>query len=801
MKSASAQNSTKLFFEKVYLHTDREHYVAGDNIWFKAYLVNGQNHQLSGSSNNLYVELINSEAKISERRLIRVNNGVGNGVFSLGDSISPGTYRLKAYTSWMRNFGDNLVFEKRIQIVRNLELAPTKPDYGKIQTSFLNASSAATGATKYSNRITFLQEGDSAIEGVPTIVGFKTEDRNGNGILASGSIYSNGGDKVTEFQSDSLGLGRFVLVAQPATSYEARGTYSTGEGFVVPIPQGQIRGFSMYARITDSLLKVSIRTNAITLNDLKDKQLILIGKSKGKICFTHAFPLKDLEIPITISKSSLPVGIIALTLYDPFGKPHCERLVYNEGPEKITLTISTDKLSYQSKEKVKLTLKATDQNNRPAKVNLSIAVADAGIVPDNAGNILSYFHLESELKGRIENIFRYFNEANSKRLEQLDLLLSVQGRRDFVWKRLADSSLHISYPLEQGITISGKVREVSKDKPVIGANVTLSAFGAKGDRLFSTTTDSIGRYYFDAVQLYGKQLITLTSRDVKGAKNGWVMMDSLSTNTLAVKSFRLSESNTLLKKNEVFRERALVRKNQVDRFSLSDTIRLNDVQIRAKSTIRLSNAILNSFGYKDEVFNVDPKDYDHANLRHYLLHYSSASADAGNYLGWVYAGALHYPRLIVNNKELRFDDKDVEIRSAFYDQYLNMPVSKVKKIVIKHMIGTRLDNPSTKTEDFWVIYLTIDPNAFEKREYDRLQAEVTGYDDARVFFAPNYDQMTSKPDLRTTIHWQPNIITDENGEATINFFNADPKTPVRIVAEGITDNGTPCVGSLVYHVK
>src|SRR5476651_407069 len=74
----AAKPGFKLFFEKTYLHTDREVYAGGDDIWFKAYLVNGQSNQLFNPDNNLYVELISPAAEIVERKTIRMDNGLGN---------------------------------------------------------------------------------------------------------------------------------------------------------------------------------------------------------------------------------------------------------------------------------------------------------------------------------------------------------------------------------------------------------------------------------------------------------------------------------------------------------------------------------------------------------------------------------------------------------------------------------------------------------------------------------------------------------------------------------------------------
>ncbi|MDR0726382.1 MAG: hypothetical protein LBF59_10315, partial [Prevotellaceae bacterium] len=61
-------------FEKVYLHLDRHYYISGDDIWFKAYLIDAQTNKLSPkSSRTLYAELISPESKILQRRVLFVD--------------------------------------------------------------------------------------------------------------------------------------------------------------------------------------------------------------------------------------------------------------------------------------------------------------------------------------------------------------------------------------------------------------------------------------------------------------------------------------------------------------------------------------------------------------------------------------------------------------------------------------------------------------------------------------------------------------------------------------------------------
>jgi len=64
-----------------------------------------------------------------------------------------------------------------------------------------------------------------------------------------------------------------------------------------------------------------------------------------------------------------------------------------------------------------------------------------------------------------------------------------------------------------------------------------------------------------------------------------------------------------------------------------------------------------------------------------------------------------------------------------------------------------------------------------------------------AFYKPKYTaaNKSSVTDLRSTIYWAPNIITDGNGKAKINFFTTDRKGTYTLTINGADMNGN--VGS------
>ena len=67
-----------------------------------------------------------------------------------------------------------------------------------------------------------------------------------------------------------------------------------------------------------------------------------------------------------------------------------------------------------------------------------------------------------------------------------------------------------------------------------------------------------------------------------------------------------------------------------------------------------------------------------------------------------------------------------------------------------------------------------------------------GYASHKEFFSPNYEKQNdlSIPDIRTTLYWNPYIITDAiNKKAIIEFYNNDVSKKLRIILCGMNTEG------------
>ncbi|RZL49218.1 MAG: hypothetical protein EOP00_07445 [Pedobacter sp.] len=769
----------KLFFEKVYLQLDRTHYSSGEDIWFATYLVNGKGASLTITSNNVYVELVNPKSQVIDRKLIRVDDGLGKGDFKLKDSLQTGWYNVRAYTNWMRNFGDDFLFQKKIYINNEAKIAEPKAVASNSQKS-----------------ISFFPEGGSLVEGLTSLVAFKTTDEFGNGLKTSGSIISSKGDTITTFQSTELGFGSFAFTPNAKEQYKVIGIYGT-ENFSSALPTTLKKGFSLHVTVDTTNIKATISANEIAFNEQKGKPLSVIIKHAGDIVYTGTLTLSKEVSTLTIPIKGLPTGVAVFTVLDHLRRPNAERLIYIHSNEKINFTVIPNKTNYSVREQVTLNVKATNAFGQPAKTALSLAVVD-GLIPADATNIVSYLMLQSEVKGEIKNADQYFDVKNAGRFKQLDLLLLTQGWREYIWQKLKDSTLKVSYLPEPGITIKGVVREKLKNSPLADMNITLLGSGFVGSKLYTTKTDAAGRYFLDGLNWYDNKRVKISSQDNKGKKGGWLQIDT----SFTALPITLSKINPLIVP-AIVNEELTKRITYNRKFKIGDSILLNEVNIvgEKSANVPLFEQTLTTFGYPDQVFNITAADYDFKGLEHFLLTKVKGSVpvrelesgdnlDSNSNEGIMFLndGKPVRPVIRINNKE--------EIQNRL--DYYSLTMDQIDKVTVKRLVG----NANGKTADVYVIELEVKEAALLGPNLNLLNLNLNGYYTARSFYMPNYSNAsTNNKDLRTTIFWAPSLKTNDKGEASVSFFNADNKGVMVIKADGITQTGTAVAAKTTYKVQ
>ena len=782
------------YFEKVYLHLDRHFYSPGDNIWLKAYLVNAQSNKLSAnSSKNLYVELISPSSQLVSREVLRIDYGVAAGDFKLADTLQSGKYRVRAYTRWMMNFGDDFVFEKEISIVN--------PNAKKPVRKLVAALSK--------NELRFFPEGGSLIEGIENVVAFKASDPNGKGCNVSGTIVSSSDNNiVTQFQSLNLGMGKFSFKPENGKTYYANCNFNNAT-IKVPLPVALKKGFTLRVNSSDSLMTIFVAANEPAFREFNGQKMTLTFQEAGISRRLISIPINKSLVVSKIPLSYFPAGLLRLILSDSIGRPHCERLVFNEQPQPLKVTIAMDKQAYAPRQQTSLKLKITDLQNQPVRANLSLSVTDAGVIPYPLFNIRSYLTLESEIRGKIEQPMIYFDPANTNRRLQLDMLLLTQGWSDYLWRHLEDSVTNKKYEMEHGLRVAGIVTRKIFEKTIMpDMNITMYMPGIKAMPLRSISSDKMGKFDLDVVDFYGTKSIMLSCTDKKGKQKGYLHLDSLYVRAQynPFKIIRQSENDSL-PETGTFAKESMARNQVTRQYTLADTIRLQEIVVRSSL----------SQGVQQASFVISPGDTTYYDLGWYLqTHWAPYNNE--NVSKQIRPVGNNVPGLYRDRNEANNDGSITAIRSELQKDMLNIGMDKIEKIEIFRQNqlpgvdsgdggggtnGLNGRGQSKMLYDNYIIQVYVKPNAFEKKQYNTMNTLVSGYYRSRTFYAPTSTGygMEGKTDYRTTIHWIPNIITDENGEATVTYNNALVKNKIRITLEGISEKNGPVTKSVEYQIK
>ena len=232
--------------EKIYLHTDKNFYLAGEIVWFKIYYVDGATHHSLNLSKVAYVEILDRSRKPVLQAKVSLTEKGGSGSFYLPLTLNSDNYTIRAYTSWMRNSGATSFFRKIISVVNTI-----KPAEEKLQPDSIRVAA------------NFFPEGGNMVQGIETKVAFHIAGQNGKGMDARGIITDDNGDTVQHFSPLKFGIGNFMFKPLAGRTYKATILLPEGRSFTSSLPAVYDHGYVM--NVTDNKdgrLKVRIQAKS-----------------------------------------------------------------------------------------------------------------------------------------------------------------------------------------------------------------------------------------------------------------------------------------------------------------------------------------------------------------------------------------------------------------------------------------------------------------------------------------------------------------------------------------------------------
>lgn len=773
--------------EKVYLHTDKPYYAAGETLWFKAYLQNSQS-DTSDLSKVLYVQLISPYNTVYKSISLYINQLATFGEIELPDTLSEGTYRVRAYTNHVRNAGTDYFFDKSFLVMN---------PKNKQQIATIKRAKNPKEID-----VQFFPEGGELVYGLRSTIGFKAINEQGLGIAIEGEVYDSEGIKAATFKSNALGMGSFKLVPSLNRIYQAKIKLANGKEVSYYLPNIKQNGFVMNlesmpeSATTPNRLRLRIYANHQGMED-KEKQFFVIAQQNGEVFYSVKDSTGKNALMSDIPKRVLPNGIVHFTLFDGNGNPQAERLVFVNHQEFLRLSIGKDKETYKPREKINLSVFISDAQGQGAETDFSIAVTDADKAStiENEDNILSNLLLTSELKGNIEQSMFYFQNTPESE-KALDDLMLTQGWRRFKWKSLIANDLAPNfYSIEKGITITGLAKG-GLGAPFKNANVSI--LSAANNIALTSKTDENGKFEVSGIHFTGISEFAIQVENDKKTKAEKIAVITPTSPAIDEKSSILVLSNnTPLTQNSKTIASPQTTTNKDTKMLESVTVNATPIQ---SSDVYKS---MKPYGTPDasvrgEVLAVSAKGY--SNLLYGLIGQAAGiqvGRDANGNAGVLIRGGVNSFRG-ASTALLLFDG--IPVGFEFFNSINPEDIDHIDVVKSEKATayGARGANGAI------AVFSKRDYKSVDKR-VGLINEKIMGYHLAKEFYSPNYETMKkeerNRTDTRNTIYWNPQIFSDVNGVANLSFFASDAPTKYRVVIEGRSWRGKLGRKELIIEVK
>lgn len=345
------------------------------------------------------------------------------------------------------------------------------------------------------NKVTlsFFPEGGDLVNELKSTVAFKAVNEFGKAADIEGVIIDNDSSKVASFESFHMGMGGFSFEPCEGKTYMARITKPSGISELYPLPEAMPQGYVLNVNAVEK------NTLKLSIGSTREEKLLVFLQIRGREYFSREITTKKGMNDVSIDLTKFPIGVAQVTLFDSKGIERAERLVFVNKHRQATVAIKTDKPKYMPREKVKLTITASDETGMRMPGNFALAVTDDQLLSfadDKSSTILSHMLAESDIKGKVEEPRFYFDPKEQKSDKALDYLLMTNGWRRFTWKQITEDEVPAINNLSERAIIAGKVMDGATLKPVFGATVKI--VGTK----FEAKTDTSGAFSFKNIDLY-----------------------------------------------------------------------------------------------------------------------------------------------------------------------------------------------------------------------------------------------------------------------------------------------------------
>ena len=737
--------SEKSYSEEIYIKTDRDLYISGEKVWVKIYKLNSLSHSPGNVSKIVYIELLDADNNPVNQLKAAIDGFSGSAGFRLPDTLRTGNYLIRSYTNWMQNFSEDLFSYRRISVIN-----PFKINDIKIPAAHQGADT-----------VIFFPEGGNIVADMSCRIGFRSAGRDGEPVNISGAVINSQNDTLSHIKTDNGGYGWTTI--KPAGTNNlflvTRDYYGRTRKFKLPVVKNE--GISLLVPPESKKSTVLVTVGISRGFAPADTNIFLVINSVGLSGLKKKINLKR-DSEISLLQKDMPSGLSHIKIVDGNETILADRWVYNEAVEPLIYHISIPKEAYSSREKIAMSITATDMNGHPVESDFSISVAKAVTVGDKNFEMARVRQLPGLNTGNYD-----------KKPAGINDYLLFYGKNGFTPEteaKLLDGDPQF-LPEIDGHLISGSIRNRKSGEPIKNENISLSFVGKSALCQFAKTNEK-GVFHFKTTKQGLREIVIQPlSEQITDYYVDLNNPFNSSTKRYRYGSYipdtsRLTAINNVIISSQI--------NNIYEPFT--PAAELNSVSLKEQNfygkpdnTILLAKYIeLTSL--REVVKEIIPgvstvKKNDKINFK---LYYQYQSKPFENNPLVLVDGVPVYDL----EKVISINSKDMDKIDVFITRYY---ISDIVMDGILHFV--------TKKGNLDVI--DLDRSVY-RVEYDLPQIKTQ-------FYSPDYS--TGKvlhdhiPDFRNTLYWNPDMHTDQAGKAEAEFYSSDESAEYTITIEGVTADG------------
>ncbi len=759
--------------EKVYLLFDKQHYISGENIGFKAYVFEG--YSRSNLSKTLFVELYDKEKNLIDQKTILLNNGEGDGSLQIKNNLKEDVYFVRAHTPWMENFSQEFNYIKPI------------PIYNPASSQRLTKESTSAWSVSAS------PEGGNLINNVPTNIAVRVLSenqitKNWNGYLIDSA---NPNEKVTNFTALDENVALFNFTPKKGHNYQVVVQNVNGETQTTNLPAILESGTSIAIKNTDNGINYTIKgTNSIT--GLKGYKVV--GTVGNALVYQANLNSNSREISSSISSkvNDENNGVLQIAVFDDKDNLVAQRLSFIKPkgnfigkPELKEMRLSSKPRSINSfnilpNESLKeYTVVVRDHNNIDEKNTQN-------------ENFISALWLTEDFKNPIQAPYQYFTaNADPKALDAL--MISEKWTR-FNWNSILSGSTTGSTSQPQKyLSYKGRLAINSRPLPNTDVNLILKTDDENASSLLQLTSDLSGDIYLNEVTI-NRPITIYYYLNPENKNNKESVPDNLTlnfTSQITPSKFKgeLPKTNYVLSsakvKNSEAITNAIINKRNKELIN-KDEIQIAEVVIKAKKQ-DLKQKLdyeLSSGQFRD----INSTVFDFVNENQNAVTYSSI-------LQWLQGRVAGLTIQIAPNGTLVPFMRGE--KAGVYIDEISIDAASLNTVNISDIAMVKIIHGGGLVGNAIAVYLrkgNMGSMNVDKKNDRNNKTQLIAYNEPYSYDAPDYSKDLYRKisnDTRELLYFNPTVTKTSNTPIQIKFYNNDHAKAYDVTIIGIDKNDTP----------